>query len=123
MRDNASSKAQKDLTTEYAKDVEGVEIVKNEIKTLSAAMKPGNTNMEEMMATIAETIDDASITALVKSTLLYHRSTSALKTTVETKDGVVNLVVTAKNVAEKDLAKLVSDVQGVKKVVNKMTIM
>ena len=45
MRGNASSEAQKDLTTEYAKDVEGVEIVKNEVKTLSAAMKPGDTNL------------------------------------------------------------------------------
>jgi osmotically-inducible protein OsmY len=79
--------------------------------------------MGEKIDSIGEVIDDASVTALVKSTLLYHRSTSTLKTTVETKDGVVNLGGTAKNAAEKDLAtKLVSDVQGVKKVVNNMTI-
>jgi len=55
--------------------------------------------------------------------LLYHRSTSALNTTVETKEGVVTLAGKAKNAAEKDLAtKLVSDVHGVKKVVNNMTI-
>lgn len=122
LRGNASTAAQKDLTTEYAKDVTGVKIVKNEMKIPSAKMKSGETKMGEKMATIGETIDDASITALVKSTLLYHRSTSALKTTVTTKDGVVNLAGTAKNAAEKDLAtKLVSDVQGVKKVVNNMT--
>jgi len=33
---------------------------------------------------MSEKIDDASIIALVRNTLLYHRSTSALKTTVET---------------------------------------
>ena len=56
-------------------------------------------------------------------TLMYHRSTSALKTTVETKDGVVNLGGSAKNAAEKDLTtKLVSDVYGVKQVVNTMTV-
>ena len=56
-------------------------------------------------------------------TLLYHRSTSALKTTVETKEGVVNLGGNAKNAAEKDLAtKLVSDVHGVKQVVNNMIV-
>jgi hyperosmotically inducible periplasmic protein len=70
-----------------------------------------------------ETIDDASITAMVKTTLLYHRSTSAIKTTVETTHGVVTLKGKAKNAAEKALAaKLVSDVHGVKSVVNSMTI-
>lgn len=123
LRGNASTQAQKDLTTEYAKDVEGVKNVKNEMKIPTAAMKSGKTTMGEKIDSIGEVIDDASVTALVKSTLLYHRSTSTLKTTVETKDGVVNLGGTAKNAAEKDLAtKLVSDVQGVKKVVNNMTI-
>ncbi len=79
--------------------------------------------MGEKMDDIGESIDDASITALVKTTLLYHRSTSALKTSVETKEGVVNLGGKAKNAAEKDLAtKLVSDVHGVKQVVNNMTV-
>jgi osmotically-inducible protein OsmY len=55
--------------------------------------------------------------------LLYHRSTSALNTTVETKDGVVKLGGKANNAAEKDLAtKLVLDVRGVTKVVNNMTV-
>jgi len=36
-------------------------------------------------------VDDASITAQVKMTLLYHRSTSALNTSVTTKKGVVIL--------------------------------
>ncbi len=34
-------------------------------------------------------IDDAFISALVKTTLLLHRSTNALNATVNTKDGVV----------------------------------
>ena len=123
LRGKAPSKAQKDLTSEYAKDVEGVKKVKNEMTVKTAAMKPGDTKTGDKMDAVGETIDDASVTALVKSTLLYHRSTSALKTTVETKDGVVNLGGTAKNAAEKDLAtKLVSDVHGVKKVVNNMTV-
>ncbi|MFO7559559.1 MAG: BON domain-containing protein, partial [Desulfobacterales bacterium] len=59
----------------------------------------------------------------VKTTLLYHRSTSGLDTTVNTKDGVVTLGGKAGNKAEKDLAgKLVSDVYGVKKVINNMTV-
>ena len=56
-------------------------------------------------------------------TLLYHRSTSALNTKVETKHGVVTLHGKAKNEAEKDLVtKLVTDIKGVKSVKNKMTV-
>jgi len=123
LRGEATNSAQKDLTTEYARDVEGVKNVKNEMTVLTAATKPGKKTIGEKIDSISEKIDDASITALVKTTLLYHRSTSALKTTVETKEGVVTLGGKAKNAAEKDLAtKLVSDVHGVKKVVNNMAV-
>ena len=73
--------------------------------------------------TVGEKIDDASITAQVKMTLLYHRSTSALNTKVETKRGVVTLSGKASNTAELDLAtKLANDVSGVKGVKNRMAI-
>ena len=68
-------------------------------------------------------IDDASITAQVKMALLFHRSTSAVTTTVKTKRGVVTLGGKAGNAAEKDLVtKLVDDINGVKSVDNRMTI-
>ena len=52
-----------------------------------------------------------------------HRSTGVLRTKVETKDGVVTLGGEARNNAEKDLVtQLVSDIHGVKSVVNNMTI-
>ncbi len=122
LRGKADSSAQKDLTTEYAKDVEGVKAVKNEMTVVTAVTKPGEKTTGEKVDAMTESVDDASITALVKTTLLYHRSTSALNTTVETKEGVVTLAGKAKNAAEKDLAtKRVSDVHGVKKVVNNMT--
>jgi osmotically-inducible protein OsmY len=73
--------------------------------------------------TTGEKIDDASITALVKMTLLYHRSTSALNTKVETKRGVVTLQGKARSAAEITLAtKFATDVYGVKGVQNLMTI-
>ena len=115
LRGNATSQAQKDLTTEYAKDVEGVKDVKNEMTVSKTS--------EKTHRTAGEKIDDASITAQVKMTLLFHRSTSALNTKVETKYGVVTLSGKAKNAAEKDLVtKLVNDVNGVKSVKNQMTI-
>jgi len=123
LKGEATSKAQKDLTTEYAEDVQGVKKVNNEMTVVAAAVKPAGTTIGKKMDSMIESIDDSSITALVKTTLLYHRSTSALDTTVETKDGVVTLGGKAGNAAEKDLAaKLVSDVHGVKKVINNMTV-
>ena len=114
LRGDAASQAQKELTTEYAKDVDGVKDVKNEM-TVSRPSKKTQT--------VGDKIDDASITAQVKMTLLSHRSTSALNTTVTTKDGEVTLSGKAKNAAEKVLAtKLAKDVNGVKSVNNRMTI-
>ena len=115
LRGEASSMAQKELTGEYARDVEGVKEVKNEMTIAKTPAKPGET--------IGEKIDDASITAQVKSSLLSHRSTSALKTKVRTADGVVTLSGIAKNAAEKSLVtKLVTDIDGVISVNNNMTI-
>ncbi|MCM2285203.1 MAG: BON domain-containing protein [Desulfobacula sp.] len=124
LRGEASSLAQKDLTTEYVMDVEGVEMVKNEMTVPgAAAATPDNKTAAQKTETVIEAIDDASITALVKTSLLYHRSTSALATKVETKDGVVTLAGKAKTAAAKDLAgKYAGDVDGVKSVYNNMTV-
>ncbi|MFZ2400000.1 MAG: BON domain-containing protein [Smithella sp.] len=114
LQGKAANEAQKDLTTEYAKDVEGVKGVNNEMTGGTIAKKK---------RTVGEKIDDASITAQVKMTLLYHRSTSALNTSVKTKRGVVTLSGNAGSAAEKDLAsKYANDVNGVKGVNNRMTI-
>ncbi|MBF0226230.1 MAG: BON domain-containing protein [Desulfobacterales bacterium] len=122
LRGEATSNAQKDLTTEYVKDVEGVRDVINEMTLLIDVMKPDEKTMDEKIDTIIESIDDSSITAMVKMTLMYHRSTSALNTTVKTKEGVVTLGGNIKNDAEKSLAtQIVSDVHGVKNVINNMT--
>lgn len=114
LRGAAATMAQKELTTEYAKDVEGVKDVKNEMTVTKSSKKA---------RTVGDKIDDSSITAQVKMTLLYHRSTSALYTSVKTKNGVVTLDGKAKNLTEKDLAtKLAKDVNGVTDVNNRMTI-
>src|SRR5450631_1318916 len=114
LRGEAFSQSQKELTTEYAKDVEGIKDVKNEM-TVSKTSK-------RTPRTVGEKIDDASISAQVKMTLLNHRFTSVLNTSVKTKRGVVTVVGKAKNEAEKDLVtKLVTDITGVNSVRNLMT--
>jgi len=133
LRGQATSEAQIDLATEYAKDVDGVKKVDNEMTVAPADVeiggnptsekRVGEKTMGDKMDAMGESVDDASTNALVKMTLLSHRSTNALNTTAETKEGVVTLGGKARNAAEKDLAtKLVSDVYGVKRVVNNMTI-
>jgi len=114
LRGTANNQAEKDLTTQYAQDVDGVTRVDNE---MTVAPSPPSE------PTIGQRIDDTSITAQVKFTLLAHRSTSALRTHVETNKGVVTLRGKAKNQAEIDLVTtLVKDIDGVKAVKNEMTI-
>lgn len=123
LRGEATSVAQKDLTTEYVMDVEGVIKVNNEMTAANAAIKTDKSAATKKADTMDEAIDDTSITALVKVTLLNHRSTSALKTTVKTNKGVVTLAGNATSAAAKDLAgKFASDVRGVKKVINNMSV-
>jgi hyperosmotically inducible protein len=111
----AASQAKKELATAYAEDVEGVKDVKNKM-TVDGSWKATYNKA-------ADYIDDASITAQVKYTLLSHRSTSALKTKVETTNGVVTLSGKADNQAEKTLATLLAnDINGVQAVRNQMTI-
>jgi osmotically-inducible protein OsmY len=72
---------------------------------------------------IGDKIDDASITAQVKTALLTHKSTSAIKTSVTTVGGVVTISGVAKNEAERSLVtKLTADINGVVSVNNNMTV-
>jgi hyperosmotically inducible protein len=115
LKGEASSEAQKQLTAEYAKDIDGVKAVKNEMTVATAPELPERTAGQKM--------DDASVTAQIKTALLTHRSTSSVKTKVETRDGHVTLTGIAKNDAEKSLVtKLVADIRGVVGVKNEMTI-
>jgi osmotically-inducible protein OsmY len=109
----ADNVAQKELTAAYAKDIEWVKSVKNDIVVVAPA--PGST--------IGEKIDDASITSQMKYALLTNKATSAVKTKVDTVDGVVSITGEASSDAEKALVtKLAQDVRGVKSVNNNMTV-
>lgn len=109
----ADNLAQKELTAAYAKDIDGVKSVNNEIVVQDKAAS----------ASLGEKIDDASITSQVKYALLTHKSTHALKTKVVTTDGVVRVTGDANSDAEKSLVtKLAQDVRGTKSVTNDMSV-
>jgi hyperosmotically inducible periplasmic protein len=110
----ASSLAEKELTTQYAKDIDYVKSVKNDMTIAELKTAPATTN--------GDNVDDASITAEVKAELLSQRSTSDLQPKVSTRDGVVTLSGIARNDAQKRLVtKQISDINGVASVVNNMT--
>lgn len=127
----ADNQAQKDLTEEYVKDIDGVRSVKNDIQVVDrTAMKDRDRDREHVAKddrdhrdTMGEKIDDSSITAQVKYELFSHRATSALKTKVNTNGGHVVISGDANNDAEKSLVtKLAKSVRGVESVDNNMTV-
>ncbi|MBJ6725229.1 BON domain-containing protein [Geomesophilobacter sediminis] len=105
LRGVAASQAQKELTTEFIEDVDGVKTVVNELSVM-----------------VDETVDDASITAQVKVALLSNRALKAFISQVETKDGVVTLHGKAAGAQEfAKASRLTNDVNGVRGVKNWMT--
>ncbi|MBI5422573.1 MAG: BON domain-containing protein [Opitutae bacterium] len=110
----ADNLAQKELTEVYAKEIDWVKSVKNNLVV---------TDKPAPASTLGEKIDDASITSQVKFALLSHKSTSALKTKVTTNDGAVVITGEASSDAEKSLVtKLAKDIRGVKAVSNNMSV-
>ncbi|MBI2497394.1 MAG: BON domain-containing protein [Opitutae bacterium] len=110
----AANPAQKELTTAYVQEIEGVVSVDNR---LTVPEPPAD------QRTLSDRVDDASITAQVKYALLTHKSTSAVKTSVTTKNGDVAIQGVAASAAEKDLVThLARGVRGVKSVSNNMTV-
>ncbi len=115
LKGEVANVAQKELTAEYAKDIEGVVDVKNEL-TVASTPAVG-------VRTESEKLDDASIVAQVKLSLATHRSTSAVKAKVEARNGEVTLTGIAANAAEKSLiTKRTDDIPGVTGVKNQMTV-
>ncbi len=115
LQGEVKNESQLERTAEYARDVEGIKGVINEMTVARITGEPAKTRQEK--------IDDASVTAQVMMALLTHRSTSSLKISVATNDGIITLGGEAQNAAEKDLVtKFVSDIFGVKGTINNMSI-
>jgi len=109
----------KDLAKEIALGVDGIKDVDNQIEVVSEP----KVSSAHPMSDFAKTIDDATITAAIKSKLLWSRYTDGLETTVVTKSGRVLLTGTADSGAAKDLAgRLSRNTHGVVSVVNALIV-
>lgn len=110
----------KELAERVALNAKGIAKVDNQIKidaeTTGRARKDGDRDFGEVL-------EDASITASVKSRLLWNDTTDGLDIEVDTVNGRVSLTGDATTQAEKDLAsRLAMRTDGVRGVDNKIAV-
>lgn len=110
----------KDLAKQIALGVSGIKEVDNQIK-VNADYKPTKGKAGER--SYGQAVDDMSITAVVKSKLLWSKHSDGLATNVDTLSGKVTLNGTADSDAAKALAgQLAKNTHGVNSVDNKLTV-
>lgn len=108
---------EKDLAGQIARSVDGVKAVENH---LAVAPDP---NAERQPAGFYRSVTDATITAAVKSNLLWNQNVEGTAIEVSTENGVVRLAGTAASGAERDLAvQLARNTQGVKSVQDEIAV-
>jgi len=109
----------KDLAKQIALGVNGIKDVDNQIVIEADYVPPAHSTTRSY----GESIDDATITAAVKSKLLWSKNANGLTTVVDTQDGKVTLRGTADTVRTKQLAKrLAMNTRGVTDVDNQLVV-
>lgn len=115
------SAVERDLAAELAMGVDGVKKVDNQLKIVPdddyrTAKKDDMKEGEHR--SFMRTVEDANLTAKVKSQLLWNSNTSGLAIDVDTRNGMVTLKGNVESDAEAQLAEQIaqntSDVRGVK---------
>lgn len=115
------SEVEKNLAEQLAKNVSGISRVDNRIAVDANYRPVARTDGTER--DFGTFVSDATITAQVKSKLLWNTNTEGLEIDVDTMNGKVRLTGTADTAAARDLAaRLASNTQGVIAVDNKLTI-
>jgi osmotically-inducible protein OsmY len=110
----------KDLAKQIALGVDGIKDVDNQIVVQADYVPPARSSAER---SYGDVIDDATITAAVRSKLMWSKNTEGLATNVDTKRGKVSLKGTADSKATKDLAgRLARDTRGVTAVDNQLVV-
>lgn len=124
----------KDLAIEIAKGTEGIREVKSNIDVkkevnkaqASAGSRPDNASparAQDDGNDFFRTVTDATITAAVKSKLLWNDNTEGLNINVDTTRGTVTLKGEVPSKANKDLAEQIArNTNGVQKVENQLQI-
>ncbi|MDD2558720.1 MAG: BON domain-containing protein [Desulfuromonadaceae bacterium] len=112
------SEVEKDLAIEIAKGVEGVKDVNSSIM-----IEPGTKAEERKEPEFFRTVEDATITAKVKSRLLWNRNTNGMDINVVTENAVVTLKGKVASAAQGDLAaQMAKNTTGVERVMKEFEI-
>ncbi len=110
------SSVDKDLAGELAKGVDGVRDVDNRLQVNSDSGSRGRGGFMEQ-------VNDANITAKVKSQLLWNANTQGMRMDVDTKDGVVSLRGVVASAEEAQLAaQIARNTSGVRQVNNRLEV-
>lgn len=110
----------KDLAKQIALGVNGIKEVDNQIKVEPDYVSPARTSEER---SFGEVVDDASITATVKSKLLWGKNTDGMEVDVDTRMGTVTLNGSADNGASRELAgRMAENTRGVVSVDNQLVV-
>ena len=116
---NVEEGVNKDLAKQIALGVDGIKSVDNQIVVQPDYAPPQRSSAR----TYGESMDDAGISAAVKSKLVWSKHTDGMTTEVETKSGKVTLRGTADSAASKEHAKsLAMDTRGVVSVDNQLVV-
>jgi osmotically-inducible protein OsmY len=112
------SPVERDLAVEIAKGVEGITEVKEDIR-----IEPGAMAEERTESPFFRTVEDATVTAKVKSKLLWNRNTHGMDIDVSTENGVVTLNGKVASDAQGDLAaQLARNTTGVERVKRELIV-
>ncbi len=112
------SSVEKDLAVEIARGVKGVREVHDELAIQSAANAPPAEQTD-----FFQMVKDATITAKVKSRLLWNRNIEGLHIDVDTNRGVVTLSGGIESAIKRDLAvQIAKNTSGVRKVVDRLQV-
>jgi osmotically-inducible protein OsmY len=108
----------KELAEQFALNVEGITEVDNQLVIDADYVRP-----EAETRSFGDRISDATITAAVKSKLMWTRHAEGLATEVSTESGRVTLEGTAESQAARNLAgRLAADTRGVESVDNRLEV-
>ena len=118
LKGKVENEVDRELAERIAMDIKGIDKVDNQLEIdANVAAEPGT------KANVAQRFEDATLTATVKSKLLWSSVTHALNIDVDSKDGVVTLKGRAQSPEAKEVAgNLATNTDGVTTVNNLISI-
>lgn len=114
----------RDLAAEIALNIDGVTEVENKLQVKEkGTMEKVADSAKQKTNSLMKSIDDATITASVKTRLLANGNTKGLSINVDTENDVVTLSGKVRSSEERDLAEaLAKNTESVARVNNKLTV-